>query len=61
MNLNLLQTAVIEDMTNHKRKGKAKLPKLRVWKYEEYKLFYPNGMIHLEDVLCAEFVSDYYV
>jgi len=57
MNVPFLQSAVIHDINNRKRKIGGKTPKRRVWEYKDYKLYYPYGMMNLENILTAEFVS----
>jgi len=57
MNVHFLQSAVIDDMNNRKRKIGGKTPKRRVWEYKDYELYYPDGMMNLENILTAEFVT----
>ena len=57
MNVHFLQSAVIDDMNNRKRKINGKAPKRRVWEYKDYELYYLDGMMNLENVLIAQFVS----
>jgi len=44
-------------MNNRKRKINGKAPKRRVWEYKDYELYYLDGMMNLENVLIAQFVS----
>ena len=57
MNVPFLQSAVVFDMNNRKRKIGGKTPKRRVWKYKDYELYYPDGMMNLDNILTTEFVS----
>jgi len=57
MNVDFLQAGVIDDMKNQKRKIAGKTPKRRVWEYRDYELYYPDGMMNVENILTIEFVS----
>jgi len=30
---------------------------MRVWKYKDYESFYSEGMLHLQDIPSADFIS----